>query len=150
MVRFLVAVCHVADMSITERTSLLNGLPFYVIVITVPQRLQTVNNLSPVDTAIRLLAFTFVASIGGIIANLVVASGRVPAIYVAAFFSALTVIGTGLLTTLPSDEHLPKAFYVYEALAGLGGGATFSIGILLTPHVVELRDLGEKALIPSI
>lgn len=123
-------------------TSLLNGLPFYILVINIPQRFQTVNDLSPISTGIRLLSFTLVASIGGIIANLSVASGRIPVLYVALFFSATTAIGTGLLTTLPTDDSLPKAVYAYEALAGLGGGATFALVILLVPYVVERRDLG--------
>jgi hypothetical protein len=125
------------------RASLLNGVPFYILVICIPQRFQTINSLSPFQTGVRLLPLTFLASLGGILANVTAAKARVPPIYIMWTFSALTTIGCGLLTTLPATETIPRAAYGYMTLAGLGLGATFSISVLVTPFVAEARDLGK-------
>jgi hypothetical protein len=44
--------------------------------------------------------------------------------------------------TLPKDESLPRAVYVYKALTELGVGETFALVILKVPNIVEKRDLG--------
>ncbi|KAF2174701.1 MFS general substrate transporter [Zopfia rhizophila CBS 207.26] len=121
-------------------SSLLNGLPFYILVISIPQRLETVNGVSPVATGIKLLPYTLVAAIGSIIANGIIATGKIAPIYVMWFFSALNTIGTGLLTTIPSSEVIERSMYGYEALAGLGIGGTWGLAILYVGHVVEQRD----------
>ncbi|KAJ4350433.1 uncharacterized protein N0V89_009054 [Didymosphaeria variabile] len=122
-----------------------NKLPMYGAIMALDMALATLSGplFGGVISDRSTWRWVFLMNIpgGGIIANLSVASGRIPVIYVALFFSATTAIGTGLLTTLPTDDNLPKAVYAYEALAGLGGGATFALVILLVPYVVEKRDL---------
>ena len=124
-------------------TSLLNGLPFYMVVISVPQRLQTVNGESPVATGVKLLPYTLVAAVGSVMANIAVGPCKLPPIYVMWFFSALATIGTGLLTTIPSSQVIEKSMYGYETLAGLGIGGTWGLVILLVGYVVEERDVGK-------
>lgn len=63
-------------------------------------------------------------------------------IYVMWFYSVITAIGTGLLTTFPTGVHIPHSFYGYEFLAGFGLGGTFSIPMLLVPYLVHVEDLG--------
>ncbi|KAF1997152.1 MFS general substrate transporter [Amniculicola lignicola CBS 123094] len=121
-------------------SSLLNGLPFYILIISIPQRLETVNGESPVATGVKLLPYTLVAAIGSIIANGVVGSGKIAPIYVMWFFSLLNVIGTGLMITIPSSETISKSMYGYQTLAGLGIGGTWGLAILYVGHVVEQRD----------
>jgi len=106
---------------------------------------MTVNAQSPLQTGIKLLPFTLVAAIGSVIANLAINNGRIPVIYVYWFFSALSVIGTGLLTTLGPQREINRATYGYECLAGLGMGAVWGLAVTLTPNVVEARDFGTFA-----
>lgn len=136
------------SLSLTKRSSsLLNGLPFYMVVISVPQRLQTVNGESPVATGVKLLPYTLIAAVGSIIATTAAGPGKVPPIYVMWFFSALATIGTGLMTTLPSSEAIDKSMYGYLTLAGLGIGGTWGLVILLVGYVVEERDVGKYPVI---
>ena len=114
-----------------------------MVVISVPQRLQTVNGESPVATGVKLLPYTLVAAVGSIIATTAAGPGKVPPIYVMWFFSALATIGTGLMTTLPSTEVIEKSMYGYLAIAGLGIGGTWGLVILLVGYVVEERDVGK-------
>lgn len=124
-------------------SSLLNGFPYYVLVICIPQRFETVNGESPVQTGIKLLPVTLLAAVGSIMANGIVASGCVAPLYVMWFFSALQTVGIGLLTTLPTTKHITTATYAYESLAGLGLGGTWGLAILLISYVIPQQDLGK-------
>ncbi|KAF2706371.1 MFS general substrate transporter [Pleomassaria siparia CBS 279.74] len=123
-------------------SSLLNGLPFYIVVILIPQRLETVNGESPIASGIKLLSYTLVAAVGGIIANAMVVTIRIAPIYIMWFFAALNTIGTGLLANIPSTTTISPQMYGYAAIAGLGIGGTWSIAILYIAFVVEERDIG--------
>jgi MFS family permease len=123
-------------------SSLLNGLPFYIIVILIPQRLETVNGESPIASGIKLLSYTLVAAVGGIMANAMVVTIKIAPIYIMWFFAALNTIGTGLLINLPSETTISPHMYGYAAIAGLGIGGTWSIAILYIGFIVEERDMG--------
>ncbi|CAG8976536.1 hypothetical protein HYALB_00011013 [Hymenoscyphus albidus] len=122
-------------------SSLLNGIPFYTIVFTLPQRIQNTNHLSPFDAAVRIIPLSVGSASGGVLASIVTGTGRIAPIYLLWGYSVLTAIGTSLLTTLPSTVDIPRSFYGYEFLAGFGLGGTFSIPMLVIPYVVETRDL---------
>jgi MFS family permease len=126
-----------------SRSSLLNGLPFYIIVILIPQRLETVNGESPIASGIKLLSYTLVAAVGGIMANAMVVAIKIAPIYIMWFFAALNTIGTGLLINLPSETTISPQMYGYAAIAGLGIGGTWSIAILYIGFIVEERDMGK-------
>lgn len=125
-------------------SSLLNGLPFYIIVILIPQRLETVNGESPIASGIKLLSYTLVAAVGGIMANVMVATINVAPIYIMAFFAVLNTLGTGLLISLPSTTSISPELYGYAAIAGIGIGGTWSIAILYIGFVVDDRDIGKQ------
>ncbi|KAG9199367.1 hypothetical protein G6514_008526 [Epicoccum nigrum] len=123
-------------------SSLLNGLPFYIIVILIPQRLETVNGESPIASGIKLLSYTLVAAVGGIMANVMVATINIAPIYIMWFFAVLNTLGTGLLINLPSTTSISPQLYGYAAIAGIGIGGTWSIAILYIGFVVDDRDIG--------
>lgn len=124
-------------------SSLLNGLPFYIIVILIPQRLETVNGESPIASGIKLLSYTLVAAVGGIMANVMVATINIAPIYIMGFFAVLNTLGTGLLINLPSTTSISPQLYGYAAIAGIGIGGTWSIAILYIGFVVDDRDIGK-------
>ncbi|KAF1835914.1 MFS general substrate transporter [Decorospora gaudefroyi] len=121
-------------------SSLLNGLPFYIFVISIPQRFETVNGLTPIQTGIKLLPYTLVAAFGAVFANGIAATGKIAPIYIMFFFSALGTVGAGCMTTIPSVLEITPAIYGYQVLAGLGIGGTYGMAILYVGHVVERRD----------
>ncbi|OSS44301.1 hypothetical protein B5807_11136 [Epicoccum nigrum] len=123
-------------------SSLLNGLPFYIIVILIPQRLETVNGESPIASGIKLLSYTLVAAVGGIMANVMVATINIAPIYIMWFFAVLNTLGTGLLINLPSTTSISPQLYGYAAIAGIGIGGTWSIAILYIGFVVDDQDIG--------
>ncbi|PVH98544.1 MFS general substrate transporter [Periconia macrospinosa] len=122
-------------------SSLLNGLPFFVLVIFVPQRLETVHGESPVQAGIKILPYTLVAAVGAVIASLIVSTGRIAPIYIMLFFSALGAVGTGLLTTITSTEYIPNEFYGYLTLIGLGIGGTWGLTVPFVGHAVDQMDV---------
>lgn len=125
-------------------SSLLNGLPFYIIVILIPQRLETVNGESPIASGIKLLSYTLVAAVGGIMANVMVATINIAPIYIMGFFAVLNTLGTGLLINLPSTTSISPQLYGYAAIAGIGIGGTWSIAILYIGFLVDDRDIGKN------
>ncbi|KAF7949128.1 hypothetical protein EAE96_008297 [Botrytis aclada] len=121
--------------------SLLNGIPFYTMIFTLPQRIQNTNNMSPLQAAIRIMPLSVGSATGGISGSIITGTGRIPPIYIMWFYSIVTAIGLGLLTTLPTGVEITSTLYGFEFLAGFGLGGTFSIPMLIIPWVVEARDL---------
>jgi len=119
------------------------GVPFNVVTIALPQRFQAVSRVSPLGSGIRLIPYSTVAAMFSALANIASSRGKVPPIYLLLFGGVLHVIGLALLSTLPQTTHFPAAGYGYEALAGAGVGITFGILILITPFMVETRDIGK-------
>ena len=56
--------------------------------------------------------------------------------------TALIIVGTALLSYLPSDGHQVKAQYGYEVLLGLGLGMTVSTATFMNSMEVEFVDHG--------
>ena len=119
------------------------GVPFNAVVVFLPQRLQNVSGVSPLDAGIRLLPYTFGAAIGAVLANVIGSKRRFAVIYILLFGAILQLLGLVLLSTLPATREFPVKGYGFEAVAGMGMGVTFGILVLATPFVANPRDLGE-------
>lgn len=126
-----------------SRITFFVGFPYNVVVISLPQRLQTVSGMSPIGAGIRLMPYTFSGSLAALAANITAGKTKMPLIYMFLFGALLQVLGLGLLSRLPTNNPVPAAMYGYEILTGVGFGVTFAILMLGTPFVVEKRDLGE-------
>lgn len=126
----------------THRTTFLVGVPFNVVVVTLPQRFQAVSGTTALGAGIRLLPYSFSASFGALTANIAGAKGKIAPMYLLFVGALCQVLGLSLLSTLSTSAAFPAAGYGYEVLAGVGVGVTFGILVLATPFVAEPRDLG--------
>ena len=118
------------------------GVPFNALVVTLPQRFQALDALSPLDAGIRLLPYTAVSPVCSVVANAAASKGRVPLVYLLLLGAICQLVGVILLSTLNSIDF-PSAGLGYEAVAGAGVGITFSILVLGTPFTVEPRNIGK-------
>lgn len=117
------------------------GVPFTVLVVDLPQRFQSVNNLSALDAGVRLLPYAMLAPLGSLTSNLIFMRRKAPLPILCAGAS-FQLVGLVLLATMPaSTGSIPAAQYGYEAVAGFGVGITFGTLVTITPGSVDMRDL---------
>ncbi len=116
------------------------GVPFTVLVVDLPQRLQTVNDLSALDAGVRLLPYAIFAPLGSLVSNIIFMRRKKPLILLGAGAS-LQLVGLVLLATIPISASVPAAQYGYQIIAGFGVGITFGTLVTITPSSVEPRDL---------
>lgn len=124
--------------------SLLSGIPYNIIIIDIPQRLQTVNGISPLGAGIRLIPFNFMIALGCILINVFAMRTRVAPIYLVFAGSIIQLVGLALLSTLSSTNIMapaPSFIYGWEILSGFGIGMVWGMLLVIPPHVVEHRDL---------
>lgn len=123
--------------------SLLAGIPYNIIIIDIPQRLQTVNGISPLGAGIRLVPFNFSIAIGCILINVFAMRTRIAPIYLLFVGSVIELIGLSLFSTLSNDIMTPAESILYgcEVLSGCGIGMVWGMLLVIPPHVVEHRDL---------
>jgi hypothetical protein len=110
--------------------------------IQLPERSQDVNEDSPFQAGLHLLAFSLAVPFGSFVGNGLAATLKQPAIIFIFAGSAIELVGASLLATVPSTIHIPHTMYGYEILTGFGAGLVFSSLMLVTPKSVESRDLG--------
>ena len=117
------------------------GVPFTVLVVDLPQRFQSVNNLSALDAGVRLLPYAMLAPLGSLTSNIIFMRRKAPLPILCAGAS-FQLVGLVLLATMPaSTGSIPAAQYGYEAIAGFGVGITFGTLVTITPGSVDMRDL---------
>ena len=124
--------------------SLLSGIPYNIIIIDIPQRLQTVNGISPLGAGVRLIPFNFMIALGCIVINVFAMRTRIAPIYLVLTGSIIELIGLSLLSTLSSTNIMAPAqsvIYGWEVLSGFGIGMVWGMLLVIPPHVVEPRDL---------
>lgn len=114
-----------------------------MLVAQVPQRFITVNDLSPLDAAVRLLTFGAIIPIGGVIAATFVKKG-VPPMWLVLFGAIIEIIGIVLLSRISTTEAIDKSQYGYLFMAGLGSGIIINCLVMLVPYIMEKRDLGKR------
>ncbi|KAF2464006.1 putative efflux pump antibiotic resistance protein [Lindgomyces ingoldianus] len=122
-------------------STFLCGMPFNVLVVFVPQRLQTVSGFSALGAGERLLPYTFSAALGAALAMIMGSKRRLAVVYIFIIGASLQTTGTALLTTLPSTSEWPVRAYGFLVIAGVGLGVSFGISILATPFVVAPKNI---------
>ena len=123
------------------------GGPWFVAIFQIPQRLQLVNRLSPLDAGFRFIPFTLAAPLGSIVAPTIAKAGKVAPIFLVLVASTIQVIGFALLSTLPASSSVSATQHGYEILAGFGCGVNITLLILMTPFSVEGRDKGKMTIL---
>ncbi len=124
--------------------SFLSGIPYNIVIIDIPQRLQTVNGISPLGAGIRLVPFNFMIALGCILVNVFAMRTRIAPIYLVLAGSIIELIGLSLFSTLSATSIMipaPAVIYGWEVLSGFGIGMVWGMLLVIPPHVVEHRDL---------
>ena len=121
---------------------MISGIPTTALVIIIPQRFQTVYNLSPIEAGVRLIPFNLLISFACVVVNIVAMKTRIKPIWLLFIGSTLQVIGISLFATLSDHKTLNAPIYGFEIVSGFGIGMVIGILLVIPPQLVETRDLG--------
>ncbi|KAI0120745.1 MFS general substrate transporter [Hypoxylon sp. NC0597] len=124
-----------------RRNAWLSGLVLTVTLVQIPQRFMLVNSLSAIDAGVRLLPFTAVIALTSVLAAIIASKAKIPAVYVLIFGACIEVAGVAGLSRTSTQPTIELSQYGFQVLAGAGVGIYNIILILLTPYVVERKDL---------
>ncbi|KAF2795478.1 MFS multidrug transporter-like protein [Melanomma pulvis-pyrius CBS 109.77] len=122
--------------------SFFSGAVLMICLVQIPQRYMTVNGLSPLHAAVRLLAFGAFVPGGCMIAAALMGKPKVPPAVLILIGAAFQLIGAIFLSRLPTHSQLYSPQYGFQVLLGLGVGFVSAGLILLVPFAMEKRDLG--------
>ncbi|KAI9662563.1 MAG: hypothetical protein M1821_008730 [Bathelium mastoideum] len=118
------------------------GFPFMVVIVNLPQRFQAVNAVSPLLAGIYLLPLLLCSPLASGLSGYLVSNLKIPPFYLIVAGSTLQLVGICLLGSLPSVPlHLEKQQFGYEVIMGLGFGIGLSTILIMTPLVVEDKDM---------
>ncbi|KAI1129426.1 drug resistance transporter [Nemania abortiva] len=121
--------------------SFFTGAVSITCIIQLPIRYQTTIGANPFQAGIRLLLFSFFGPFGAILIAILSKNRRVPPIYIGLFGVLIQIIGLVFLSSGPSSRPDWPPLYGVEVITGLGMGCNIGLVALLTPFVVERRDL---------
>ena len=126
------------------RCALISGFPFLVCIINLPQRLQIVNGKSPIAAGVEILPLLLLSAVGSGVGGAVLSKKNL-AFYLLVTSNVFQVLGTGLLSSLPTSQNVPVQIYPYMAMLGLGFGlSVVSMMVLIRTGVAE-EDQGSSA-----
>ena len=114
-----------------------------VSIVQIPQRFMLVNRLSAIDAGVRLLPFAAVMTSSSVIISIVMTKSRIPVVYALLFGACLEVAGVAGLSRTSTQAHVEVSQFGFQVLAAVGVGFFNIILLLMTPHVVDKKDLGE-------
>lgn len=110
--------------------------------VQIPQRTQTLNNLSPLQAGYRLLALVLGSPLGSFVVSLIAKRKLIPHMYLLLIAAILQIVGSALISTLPVRPSILPAQYGYEVILGFGLGMSISTLILTVPENVERKYQG--------
>ncbi|KAF8472695.1 major facilitator superfamily domain-containing protein [Kalaharituber pfeilii] len=127
-------------------TGFLTGFPFMTALFNLPQRFQTVNQLSATAAGIRLfpllLSSTFATAATGILIKIVGKGSTHIVWYLTVLGTGLQLIGTTLLgAALGAAKDVQPQQYVYQTILGLGIGFVLSALLIGCRIEVDQADL---------
>lgn len=117
-----------------------------VTIVILPQRLQIVNGLSPVDAGIHILPLLLLTAVGAFVAGIITSKVNC-AWYMLLFANGMITLGTGLMSSLPTGHDIPAVNYFYQAMLGFGFGMGLSSLLVLSRCEVPLADNGMSILV---
>ncbi|KAI1260126.1 drug resistance transporter [Xylariaceae sp. FL1019] len=121
--------------------SFFTGAVSITCIIQFPIRYQTTIGVNPFEAGVRLLAFSFFGPFGAILIAVLCGKRRLPPLYVGLFGVLIQIIGLVFVSMAPRDTPDWKPLYGLQVIVGLGMGCNIGLVALLTPFVVERRDL---------
>lgn len=117
------------------------GFSLFTVIFDLPLRTQIVNLESPATAGVRLLPLLCAAAVGSFVGG-AVSSKKNRTFPCFATATGLVLLGTGLLSTISSDQKTPSRVYGFEVLVGIGAGLTMSTVSILTSIEVSQADHG--------
>jgi hypothetical protein len=115
------------------------GMPFYAAIVQLPQRFQSVNFKSAERAGVLLLPVTLMTPVGAMLSGIVMGK-KIAAEYILIASTALTSVGIGLLSSLPTDSPFWVGTYGYQIITGIGLGLASPPYYFLLYTSVEERD----------
>lgn len=112
-------------------------------IIQIPIRYQTAVGGSPLQAGIRLIPLAVSAPIGTMVTALAVKNRRLPPLYLSLIGQLFQIIGLVFLSQGSPIDPDWRGLYGIEVIIGLGMGCNIGTAALLTPWIVESRDIGE-------
>ncbi|EED15702.1 efflux pump antibiotic resistance protein, putative [Talaromyces stipitatus ATCC 10500] len=122
-------------------SSFMFGAVSITFVFQLPIRYQNAVDLSPLQAGLRLLPFSLTGPVGSIIAASLSKYLRIPPIYLMICGSILQILGIIFASRAPTGKLDWNGLYGLEVVVGLGFGFCLGAATLLTPFVLEKRDL---------
>ncbi|KAI0147457.1 major facilitator superfamily domain-containing protein [Xylariaceae sp. FL1272] len=124
-----------------SRNAFTTGAVSVTCIIQLPIRYQTSVGTSPLQAGVRLIPFSAFGPLGAMIAAIVIQKFKVPPIYLALVGSGFQIIGLVLFSLGPPGMPDWHALYGIQVITAMGQGFAICTVTLLTPFVVEKRDL---------
>lgn len=137
-----ISIRYVENTKKNYSNSFLTGAVFITCIVQIPLRFQAANGESPWHAGIRLIPFGLASPIGSILVVGGCSRQRLPPIYLLIPAALLQLIGLVFMSRLSIENIMWKGQYAMQVLTGLGCGMSIAVTTVLTPYVVEPRDLG--------
>ncbi|OTB01301.1 hypothetical protein M426DRAFT_14609 [Hypoxylon sp. CI-4A] len=110
-------------------------------IVLIPLRYQAASGLKPLDAGVRLILFSAVYPVGAIIAATLCKNRRVAPLYLMLFGEMLQIVGFVLITQVSANDLHWNGLYGLQVLVGVGLGFVVGTATLMTPAIVERKDL---------
>jgi hypothetical protein len=124
------------------RNTYLAGTVMFVCIAQIPQRFVTVNGLSPLSAAVRLLTYGAFVPFGSGLAGALMGKPRIPPCWILLAGSVMEVIGIALLSRINTSSSIDSTEYAFQIIGGTGTGLVNAGLIILVPYAMDKRDLG--------
>ncbi|KAI2822291.1 hypothetical protein CBS63078_2789 [Aspergillus niger] len=118
----------------------LTGPAITILYIELPQKFQTVNNFTPIEAGLRVLAFGVGSPAGALCCTVLAGRLGTPFVYLTLAGSVLQIVGAFLLSSVPATVNAWPGEYGYMAVTGLGTGISIAALYMAVPMVVGHRD----------
>jgi hypothetical protein len=112
--------------------------------IQLPLRSQTAVGTTPLGSGVRLLAFSVAGPFGFVAMSIAAKNRRVPPIYAMMVAQILQITGLVFMSRGSVDNPDSSVLYGTSALVGFGMGVCISAATLITPFIVQKKDIGKS------
>lgn len=116
-------------------------------IVQIPQRFATVNNLSILDSGIRLLPFAAVMACSSALTSILMGLTKFPVVGWLLFGSCLAIAGVAGFSKSSISPAIETSQYGFQVLAGIGLGIYGIALLLLTAYVVPKKYHGESMVV---